>query len=86
MIVPYKSDASADSESVQLDLIRKMPPSVRLQKALALSCEVIRMSKAAIRRRHPEFSEEEVGLMFIELTYGKELADAVRNWRSGVLS
>jgi len=38
------------------------------------------MAFAAIRRRHPEFSEEEVRLTFIELTYGKELAENVRHW------
>lgn len=48
---------------------------------MALSREVIRLSKAAIRRRHPEYSEEEVGLKFIELNYGADLADSVRAWR-----
>jgi len=36
------------------------------------------MGFAAIRRRHPELSEEETQLLFIELTYGKPLADDVR--------
>jgi hypothetical protein len=67
-----------------MELIRQLPPSIRLEKSLALSCEVIRLSKAAIRRRHPEFSEDEVGLKFIELNYGTELAESVRAWRSGV--
>lgn len=86
MFGSHSSDTATDAEEVQLELIRQMPPSVRLEKALALSCEVIRMSKAAIRRRHPEFSEDEVGLKFIELNYGDELADSVRAWRSGTRS
>jgi hypothetical protein len=36
------------------------------------------MAFDAIRRRHPEYSEDEVQLRFIELTYGKALADEVR--------
>ena len=36
----------------------------------------------AIRRRHPELGDAEVGLMFIELTYGKSLADDIRRWRA----
>lgn len=83
MIVSQSSDTSAEADAVQMELIRKMPPSVRLEKALALSCEVIRLSKAAIRRRHPEFSEDEVGLKFIELNYGTKLAESVWAWRTG---
>lgn len=40
------------------------------------------MAFAAIRRRHPEFSNDEVQLLFIELTYGKPLADDVRRWKA----
>jgi hypothetical protein len=83
MVVPHNTDTSADAESVQLKLIGQLPPAERLERALALTCEVIRLSKAAIRRRHPEFSEDEVGLKFIELNYGSELAESVRAWRSG---
>jgi len=39
------------------------------------------MAFDAIRRRHPKDSEEEVRLKFIELTYGKPLADEVRQWQ-----
>ncbi len=39
------------------------------------------MAFDAIRRRHPEFNEEEVRMAFIELTYGKSLADDVRRWK-----
>jgi hypothetical protein len=85
MVMPQNNDTSADAESVQLKLIRQLPPTERLEKALALTCEVIRLSKAAIRRRHPEFSEDEVGLKFIELNYGSELAESVRAWRSGAV-
>ena len=35
----------------------------------------------AIRRRHPEFDDGEVQLKFIEMTYGKELAEDVRRWK-----
>jgi len=41
------------------------------------------MAFEAIRRRHPDFTEEEVQLLFIELTYGRELADEVRRWKEG---
>lgn len=46
-----------------------------------MSNQVKQMAFAAIRRRHPEFDEDEVRLKFIELTYGKTLADNVREWQ-----
>ena len=78
----YTSDTSSEAEAVQLELIRRMQPSQRLAKALSLSCEVIRLSKAAIRRRYPEFSVDEVRIKFIEMNYGAELARKVKAWRA----
>jgi hypothetical protein len=37
------------------------------------------MAFDAIRRRHPEYSEDDVRLRFTELNYGKALADEVRS-------
>ena len=78
---PYTTDTSIEAERIQLEQIRRMNPSERVQKALALSSEVARMCKAAIRRRYPEFDDNEVSLKFIELNYGKQLSDEVRAWR-----
>lgn len=44
-----------------------------------LSANLRPMAMEAIRRRYPEFDQHEIRLKFIELTYGEELADAVRN-------
>ena len=74
------NDTSSAAEAVQLELIRRMQPSQRLAKALALSCEMIRLSKTAIRRRYPELSEDGVRIKFIEMHYGAELARSVSAW------
>lgn len=75
------SDTSDEALAVQLECLRQMSPRERLRRACAWSGQVRRMAFDAIRRRHPEYSEDEVRLHFIELTYGKELADEVRNWQ-----
>ena len=69
----YTSDTSSEAEAVQLELIHRMQPSQRLAKGLSLSCEMIRLSKAAIRRRCPELSEDKVRNKFIEMHYSAEL-------------
>lgn len=75
------SDTSDEALAVQVACLRRMSPQERLRRACAWSGQVRRMAFDAIRRRHPEYSDDEVRLRFIELTYGKELADEVRNWQ-----
>lgn len=77
----YTTDTSPEALAVQLDCLRQMTPHERLERACALSGQVRQMAFAAIRRRHPEFDESEVRLKYIELTYGKSLADDVRAWQ-----
>ena len=78
---PDVSDTSDEALEVQLECLRQMSPQERLRRACAWTGQVRRMAFDAIRRRHPEYSEDEVRLTFIELTYGKDLADEVRNWQ-----
>ncbi len=76
--MPIPNDTSLDIEEKQLQLLREMSPSDRLMMAVRLSSDVIRASKRAIARTHPELTPRQVGHMFVELHYGRELADAVR--------
>jgi hypothetical protein len=73
------SDTSVEALAVQLERLRQMTPQERLRRTCAWSGQVRRMAFDAIRRRHPEYSEDDVRLRFIELTYGKALADEVRD-------
>ena len=76
------SDTSDEALAVQLECLRQMTPHERLRRACAWSGQLRRMTFNAIRRRHPEYSEDEVRLRFIELTYGMALADEVRAWQA----
>lgn len=81
-MAPYTTDTSPDAEEVQLELIRHMPPSERASKALRMTSRLIRECKAAISRNNPELTKREIGIAFIELNYGKELAAAVHRYHS----
>lgn len=78
----YTTDTSPEAEEVQLDLIRRLPPSERALKALRMTTRLIHECKAAIARNHPELTPQEIGIAFIELNYGRELAAAVRRYQS----
>jgi hypothetical protein len=72
------SDTSPDVERVHLRLLREAGPVRRAAIALDLSAAAIEATRQGLRRRHPELSEEEIGLRFVALCYGQDLADRVR--------
>ena len=72
-------DTSPEVERVQIELLRKAGKTRRLQLGLELSGEALEMAQRAIRRSHPELSELDAKLLFVEVTYGKDLADRVRS-------
>jgi len=78
-MTPYTSDTHPDALEVQLNLFRNMTGQQRVAKAIALSGQVIAMSKAAIRRQHPDYTEQQVVLTFVEQNYGTELARSVES-------
>jgi len=76
MTIPQ--DTSVEAEQKQIELLREKTPAERFMLAAQLSQDVIQASKRAIARVHPEFTPRQVEHLFIELHYGRELADAVR--------
>ena len=72
------NDTDAEAERVQLELLRRAGPARRLQLALSLSRSVMSLSRGGIARRLEDASPEELGLRFVEVHYGAELADALR--------
>jgi len=71
-------DTSPEAERVQIELIKKASVSKRFSLMQSWSCFIIEANRQAIRKAHPNASEEEIALIFIENCYGKELADRVR--------
>ena len=71
-------DTTPEAEAILIKLLRAKPPTRRLEEAISASNRVAEQCKAAIRRRNPELSEDEVRLRFIELNYGQDLAESVK--------
>ena len=72
------SDTSPKMAAKQIELLRKAGPARRSALGAAMTSDVIRSSRRAIQRLHPEWSELEVNLFWSEVHYGKELTDRVR--------
>ena len=77
---PQSRDTHPEIERIQIELLRKAGTQRRLQLGLELSGETLEIAQRGIRRIHPEVSELEAKLIFVEVTYGKDLADRVREY------
>ena len=71
-------DTDPDAERAQLELLRRATVARRVQVALSMSSSVIGLARNAIRRALPGAGDEEVGLRFVDLHYGPELAADLR--------
>ena len=64
------SDTSPRAAALQIELYRKLGTARRTQIAADLSDAVRETAVAGVRRRHPEYKEEEVRRALIEMLYG----------------
>ena len=71
-------DTSPEMEQVQIELIRKASPAKLFGLVRSMSQTMMQASRENIRRLHPDANKEELTLIFVELYYGKKLADLVR--------
>jgi len=76
------SDTDPEIERVHLEMIRRASPGRRLRLALSLSRSVMALSRWGLAQRHPDDSPEEIGLRFVALHYGADLADELRAYLS----
>ena len=71
-------DTRPEAEHVLIELLRKTTPERRLELGLLLSQDAMALAQQALIRANPNFSPEELKLLFVELTYGRDLAERVR--------
>lgn len=71
-------DTHPEAERVQIELLSKATPERRLELGLTFCEEGLDIAHYAIAQAHPLLSEQEQKLLFVEVTYGKDLADRVR--------
>ena len=80
MVQPSDSpsgDRTDDATAISLEWLRKATPGERAALAISLSTAAITRSRNEIRSLNPDLTEEDLGIKFIELHYGRELAAEV---------
>lgn len=72
------NDTDPDALEIQFSLLRRAGVSGRIRLGFSLSAAVIDLARDGIRTSMPGSSEEEIGLRFVELHYGADLARDMR--------
>jgi hypothetical protein len=73
------SDTHPDAERVQIDLLRQMSGAQRIARWRAHNAMVIGLSRQGVARANPRLDEDEVSLLWVEYTYGKDMAVGLRH-------
>ena len=79
------SDTSKAAEVFQVQMLKRAGTARRVDLVRNLSETMIQLSRRAIARRHPRLSSEEVNLVFVELSYGRDLAERVERYMQGAV-
>jgi hypothetical protein len=71
---------SGRQEFLYIELLRQLTGAQRMRTARWMSSWEISRSHEEIARANPEFTDEQVGLKWVEITYGEELAKKLRDY------
>jgi hypothetical protein len=66
-------DTTPYAHQVQIEIFRRMRPEERLRSAVSLAQTSRELLKEGVRRRHPDYSEEQVRLAVIRIMLGEDL-------------
>lgn len=67
------SDTSPDARQVQIEIWRRLGPSGRVALAVEMSENVRSIAMDGVRRRHPEYSGEEIRHAVFRMMLGDDL-------------
>lgn len=79
MAAPHDTDPAA--WALYLSAIRALRPEERIRLAVSMSDELRELTRAGIRSRHPDWTDDAVARSLAEIMLGRELADALRAGR-----
>ena len=70
-------DTSSEAERVQIEVFRRMTPEQRLNTSIQLSQTSRKLLAAGIRKRHPDYTEQQIKFAVLRLLLPSELFLAV---------
>jgi hypothetical protein len=73
-------DTSPEAEKFLISLIRKASLKQKFRQIQSLSSFVRNLSMKAIQRANPDLSKVERDILFVQLHYGNDLAEKLREY------
>lgn len=83
MVDVLAADTSPEAQRVQIEVARRQRPGERFRQAAEMSALVLRIARAGIERRHPDYDDHQVTWALRRLQLGDELFRRV--WPHGPL-
>jgi hypothetical protein len=74
-------DTSRAARDAQLAAIRRLDGPARVEMAMRMSDEAREISRAGIRHRHPDWSDERIRAALLEVVLGAPMANEVLRTR-----
>jgi hypothetical protein len=74
------SDTHPDAEKIQIELIRKASVAQRISMMRSLTSMLANLSRRGIAEANPKLDSREVDLRWVEISYGKPLAEELRSY------
>ena len=71
-------DTDVKSEKILIDLLREKSIAEKFDMVRSLSQSMIELSKRAIARANKGIDDDQVNIMFVELHYGRALAQGFK--------
>jgi hypothetical protein len=68
------SDTPPEIEQLMIERLRQATPAERMQAAIGMSQLVIRMSRMAMIRLHPDWTDEQLAREYVRIHYGETVA------------
>jgi hypothetical protein len=78
------SDTHPDAERVQIELIRNASVAKRISLMRSLTSMLVTLSRRGIAAANPNISPQEVKIRWVEISYGKPLAEELRTYLNKV--
>ena len=76
------TDTHPDVRSVQDAILRRMSAQEKVRIVSSMTRTMIYHARRSIRRSHPDLTDREIDLRFVELHYGEDLARGMRASRA----
>lgn len=68
------TDTPPEIEQLQIERLQQATPAERMQTAIGMSRLVIRLSRMAMIRLHPEWDDWQISHEYVRIHYGEDVA------------